>query len=160
MDIRFENGLILFDSNKITFHEDCCCIISPTIPCQWCDDLVAPEFVDITIDGITNGRCANSTCENFNGTFRQQSLVECNWNKRYFGCSEGLPFDINFGFDAFGQLFGALGIPGEGPIYECFDPDETDCLNWSDLVMTKTIETIPPDPFCLNYPATFTVSAV
>lgn len=142
------------------------CCVEGAEGCQWCDNGLAPEFVELTIAGVTDGPC--TPCSIFNTTHLIQGIFVaggCVWNKQMTNITcIGLNDNayIGFGFDGAGLLTATLqaGFPGGGwAEYEDTDPSASDCMNWANEILTKVFED-SFFPSCNTWPATISVSAV
>lgn len=160
--LRFANSL-----NRWGVCSVPCCETTGGQPCAACD-ANGPDYIELTLAGITNGTCADCAA-GWNGTHLIEGIFEetaCTWNKRFvLPCTEGgLTCDITFGFGwgintLFSVLQAGVGAFGSSASYVCNDPDETDCMNWTDLVMTKDAEYPGLYQYCNDWPETYLVSA-
>lgn len=136
-----------------------------TIECEFCDGGLAPKFIQAIVAGVTDDYCSN--CDVLNGThiltFGIYPSSPCLWNKAWVvTCNPpDLPFwgpAVQVYFSSItGKLFGFLGDPSTNRGAYYGNIDNSDCLNWSNVVLSKYAE----NPFfCSDYPNSFTISAI
>lgn len=143
-----------------------CC--GESVECELCDGGYGSKYVEVTVAGVTGGNC--DSCSDFNGTHVLSWVTPpapppatCLWVKtiQQWCYGFGDPFLMNLHVrvwlqDNNGLTYGHLWETGGwGAYYGGIDA--SDCLNWSDLTLTKYSEA--PN-WCANYPDTITVTAV
>ena len=89
-NVRFWNEKVLFNSNKVAMHDDCCC---PPMP-EWCKDNPddceegtccrddcdwVPSFLKVVISGVVDCSCAGYV--NPNGTHIVPYKGGCFWQE-------------------------------------------------------------------------------